>query len=111
MDALDILYLYSMSKIISMLNRQVGSPQERSFICIARCFKCTFKNNYYQKGVVGDLAERGYDIFLFKAWTLHALKRKLTPNFFIFLSHLVPVVPVSCLGLSCLKSYRQLSCG
>lgn len=38
-DALGILYLYSTSKIINMLNRQVGSPQERSFICITRCFK------------------------------------------------------------------------
>lgn len=60
---------------------------------------------------MGDLAEREYDIFLFKAWRLHALKRKLNPNFFVFLGHLVPVVPVFCLGLSCLKSYRQLSCG
>lgn len=60
---------------------------------------------------MGDLAERAYDIFLFKAWTLHALKRKLNPNFLGLLDHLVPVVPVSCLGLSRLKSYRQLSCG
>lgn len=35
-DPLGILYLYSTVKIINMLNRQVGSPQERSFICITR---------------------------------------------------------------------------
>lgn len=69
------------------------------------------KNGYQRKAVVGDLAERGYFIFLFEAWRLHALKRKLNPNFFIFWGQLVPVVPLSCLGLSCLRSYRQLSCG
>lgn len=56
---------------------------------------------------MADLVESGIYFFLFKAWRLHALKRKLNPNFFLFLDHLVPVVPVSCLGLPCLKSYRQ----
>lgn len=29
-----------------------------------------------------DLAERGYDIFLLKAWRLHALKKKTKPKLF-----------------------------
>lgn len=36
-DALGILY--STSQIINTLNRQVGSPQERSFTCITGCLK------------------------------------------------------------------------